>query len=143
MDARVVASLSAGAERFARHARSRRYRGSIAIAFVLLVATLIPTGGVVGPEPPLGSQAFVFGLDTWLHLIGFGALSASIVLAGRRPTWRLVAVAIVLTTAFGALIELLQWPLPWRMGSVADVVANAVGAAVGGCVAFVGRRLRK
>jgi hypothetical protein len=72
------------------------------------------------------------GFDpTLFHVLGYGGLSLlvgwGLAVVDRR---RLLAVTL-LVTLFGAGIELLQGPLPYRTMAGLDAVTNAVGAAAG------------
>ncbi len=108
------------------------YRGPLALATVLLAASLVPVGLFAGGGgAPVTTQFLGVGLDKWLHVVGFGALAASLVSAMDKFSWRELASVLIVTVAFGVAIELLQWPLPWRTASLADVLADAVGAIVG------------
>ena len=71
-----------------------------------------------------------FGMDTWLHVAGYAALSASSSLAlaanGRGIQ---TAIGSVVAVAFGLGVELLQTAVPTRSFAWSDVVANAVARA--------------
>ncbi|MFC6953555.1 VanZ family protein [Halorubellus litoreus] len=72
--------------------------------------------------------------DKELHFVAYTAVTvtaagATIELRARRR-YR-IGIVIAFATAFGVGIELVQWPLADRYASMADVVANAAGTAVG------------
>lgn len=100
----------------------RRRLVPLAIAVVAVIGSLLPA-----PE----GRAFPPGSDLVVHGVGYAALAASLAWAeragDRAATLRLAAVAV----AFGAVLELLQGPVPGREPAVADLVANVVGAGVG------------
>ncbi|WP_143040913.1 VanZ family protein [Halopenitus malekzadehii] len=140
----------------------RRYRPRgldvlVILAIVVLAASLVPVpdGGLTGGDPgggpiPFGLDPFPVRLDPFLvsHLIAYGALAVSCrrVLTAASVGWSRVAVlaaAVVLATGYGAVIEVLQVPLPWRSGGLVDAGINAVGAGVGVVLDSVGRVLRR
>jgi VanZ family protein len=106
--------------------RSRRWLPA-AVAFAILAASLLPgsasgaAGGAVGPV----------GVDKLLHVVGYAVLAAVALAALRRPNGREVLAVVVLVTAFGGAVELLQAPISGRSVSVLDLVADAVGAVLG------------
>jgi len=68
--------------------------------------------------------------------------------AGAAASLRSVVGVWAMTVAFGALIEVLQAPIPYRSAQVGDLVMDAAGAAAGllafSCVrALRGRRRRR
>ncbi|WP_280537543.1 VanZ family protein [Halopenitus sp. POP-27] len=133
----------------------RRYRPRglavlAVLAIVVLAASLVPVpdGGLAGGDP--GGSPIPFGLDPFLvsHLIAYGALAVSCrrTLTAASVGWSrlcVVGAAVVLATGYGAVIEVLQVPLPWRSGGLADAGINAVGAGVGVVLDSVGWVLRR
>jgi VanZ family protein len=106
----------------------RRWLLVVLVAGVILVASLVPTGG--GTTPTL----LGVGLDKWQHLGGYAALAVVLgyaLRAGDRPRTETLVVAFAVTVGYGILIECLQLPLASRAFSVGDMLANGVGAAVG------------
>ncbi|MDQ7844190.1 MAG: VanZ family protein [Armatimonadota bacterium] len=79
---------------------------------LLLVVSVLP--------PTLGGQGGVLG-----HLLGYGIF----VLLLRR--WQRVGPAVLLAWGYGALIEAVQWALPYRSAESIDLVVNGVGVAGG------------
>lgn len=68
------------------------------------------------------------------HLLAFGMLSASLLLAlsqGRRPRLSLALIAFTLTMLYAASDELHQSFVPDRTGRVDDLVVDTIGALVG------------
>jgi len=111
-----------------RPARSR-WALPLGIAALILAASIAPTsGGDALPVVPLGA-------DAWLHVTGYAALSVTLsraLAAGSRRIPPAVGLAAVAAVAFGAGVELLQTAVPTRGFSWSDIVANAVGSALGG-----------
>ena len=90
----------------------------------ILVASLLP--GTVGAP----------GGMLW-HLLGYGVLGA---LWGQ---WQAVWVVWVLATGYGAVIEGLQWLLPYRLAEAADLLTNALGALTGLAITRAWARLHR
>ncbi|WP_276298950.1 VanZ family protein [Halorussus lipolyticus] len=104
----------------------------LAVAFVaggiLYASVLDSPGGGLSTLGPFG----VFGMDKWLHAVGYAVLAgtlASALAPGRSPTV-VAALAALLTVGYGIGLEFAQAPLAQRYFSVADMVADAVGAFV-------------
>lgn len=113
-----------------------RWFGVAAVCGVVFYASVLasPTSG--GPSfGPLG----IFGLDKWLHGLAYAGLGATAAYAfeADKHLVRAIAFAFVLAVAYGIFIEFAQAPIPARHFSVADMVADAVGAGLG-VVAFAG-----
>jgi VanZ family protein len=102
---------------------------ALAWAGVIFVTGILPTQGVV--------ETVSGGHDDLATMVGhFMAYMVLGFLLGRAlGGWRVergrVLLALVLAVALGAVIELIQMPLPYRDGQVVDLVVNAAGAAVG------------
>ena len=124
---------------------NRTDRRVILVAAAILVASVLPLGSGTGGAT--SGALLGVGLDKWLHAVGFAVLAAALVgYLERRRSPRpgrpaaTLARAVLLATLFGAGAELLQWPLPWRRASTADLAADAVGALVGAAAALLVRR---
>jgi VanZ family protein len=104
----------------------RRYALPVAVATVIVLASVVdPAGG--GPEVAVGPV----GADKFVHAAGYAVLTAALLVAGRPFEGRQrtgAALAVVLATAFGAGLEVVQATLPARTFSVGDAAANALGA---------------
>jgi VanZ family protein len=77
-------------------------------------------------------------MDKVLHVLAFACLAGVACWSwspSRQASWR-IALGL---TAYGVFIELVQSQLPWREASVADVIADAVGIALGLAMAHRGR----
>ncbi|WP_410765674.1 VanZ family protein [Haloferax sp. DFSO60] len=110
--------------------RPRRTLAVVGYALAVFVASVV--------NPPGGSQEMAttgpFGLvgaDKWLHAIGYTILSAGVASALDAQTRRLLLVSAGIAVVYGAGIEVVQGFLPYRSFSLADFVANGVGAALG------------
>lgn len=74
--------------------------------------------------------------DKAQHASAFAVLGAWGLLAYPRRPWR-VPIALL---AFGGAIELAQASTPWRFGDWQDLLADAVGLAIGAALAWWPRR---
>ena len=94
-------------------------RGAFAVAVLVSLALLFAPAGDV-PDAPAG-------IDKVVHLVLFLALAVT----GRRAGAR-AAVLGGLLLAYGAVSEVLQALMPLeRSGSLADLIADALGVALG------------
>ncbi|MCZ7651628.1 MAG: VanZ family protein [Thermoanaerobaculia bacterium] len=95
-----------------------------AMALLLLPVESFPGGGLV-------AQLFPWGPDKLVHTLLFGGLallaSRSLRLLGAPAPLALAALA---ATAWGALAELAQRLVPGRAPEAADLLADALGAAL-------------
>lgn len=107
--------------------RVLRFLPLLAVLAVILYAGLRPE-----PVPQAFDQQ-----DKLHHLLGFAALAFSMRMA--FPRLRLFWV-VVLCLAMAVLVELGQGYQPHRVASVADMVANALGVAVGVACSLVAQR---
>jgi len=106
-----------------------RHLPAAAFAAILLVTSLLPVPESGGQTLP---SLLGVTLDKWVHAGSYGLLTGLLAWGhGSRDSW-VVAALVVLTAGYGAGIELLQGLVPSRGTSVADMVANAVGAALVG-----------
>lgn len=86
------------------------------------------------PYPRHDLTAWMHGTDGPLNVLLYLPAGALLATATRRPGRALLALA-----GLSLAIEVLQAVTGWRSGSLGDVVANVIGAALGVCVALVGR----
>jgi len=107
--------------------RSRRLL-PLALAVVILAASLVPGGG----GGATGGTVGAIGVDKLLHFGGYALLTAVSLAALRARSARTVLAVALLVTVFGGVVELLQGPVPGRSVSTLDLVADALGALVGG-----------
>ena len=112
-----------------RPPRWLRWVGVALVAGVIFYSSVLdsPDSGL----PALGPLG-LFGIDKWLHALAYAALAAALAsaLAADRPLASAAVLAAALAVAYGVGIEFLQAPLPERHFSVADMVADGVGAAI-------------
>lgn len=112
-----------------RPPRRLRWVGVALVAGVIFYSSVLdPPGSGLPALGPLG----LFGIDKWLHALAYAALAATLAsaLAADRPAATAAVLAAALAVAYGVGIEFVQAPLPERSFSVADMVADGVGAAV-------------
>lgn len=100
----------------------------VGLAFAILVAS------VVDPGEGGTSTVFGIGVTVYTHVLAYGALSVAIGYARLSADRRTLVIAVVVATAYGALIELLQGMIPYRTMSALDAVLNAMGATIGAVV---------
>jgi hypothetical protein len=105
-------------------------RGAFAVTLLVSLAVLFAPAGEV-PDAPAG-------VDKVVHLVLFLALAVTGRWAGARA-----AVLGGLLVAYGAVSEVLQELTPLeRSGSVADLLADALGVALGLGAWALGERVR-
>ncbi len=104
-------------------------------AACLVAVSIIPGSAVPGPRIP--------GLDKVAHF-GFYLILAFLALRATRQTslafWAVITISC---GVFGAALELVQGFLPGRSPSVADGIANVLGAAAGSAAYVLWVRRRK
>ena len=106
-------------------------RGAFAVAVLVSLAVLFAPAGEV-PDAPAG-------VDTAIHLVLFLALAVT----GR---WAGVRAGVLggLLVAYGGVSEVLQAITPLdRSGSLADLLADAIGVALGLSAWALGERARR
>jgi len=108
-----------------------RWWPAVVVGTVVLVFSLVPLGAS-GPVGGGGSVVVLgLGADKLLHVVDYAALAFALGYARRARTPGALLTAFVAAVAVGGVVELLQGPLPTRATSLADAVANTVGAALG------------
>lgn len=103
---------------------------------LLLVLLLVISVLALAPAPP---KALDSGWDKLNHFSAFAALALSAFFAD-RPSLRHAGRVAAALLAYGGLIEILQSFLPPRQGEWADLLADAIGIALGLAVAALARR---
>jgi len=98
-------------------------------------ATLLWMAGILVVSLLPGTAATPGG-TVW-HLLGYGVLGA---LWGQ---WRAGWMVWLLATAYGAVIEGLQWLVPYRLAETSDLLTNAAGALAGLALTRAWARLRR
>jgi hypothetical protein len=129
-------------------------RGWLVWGLVVLVVSVVPVGWVFGLAPEetwsLGGSVghfFEFGLFAALVAIAWGRRGRA---RDGRPAGagdgtgvslrRGLAAGALAAVAYGAAIEVVQVPIPYRNGDWRDLVVDVVGAAVGLGILVVARR---
>ena len=117
-----------------RRARVCAGMATATLVVVVLAVTLVPGSAVEGGAC-LACGNFALA-DAILNLVLFVPLGIGLAMLLPRYVWLPVALAVGLSTG----IELAQLLLPGRYATLADVVANGTGAAIGaGLVRHAGR----
>jgi len=117
-------------------ARRVRIGAALVVALAVTVASLVPPGDGLSVTGPLG----VLGIDKWLHGIAYAGLAGTTAFAlvdDVRVDVRLATRTTLGAVLYGVGIELLQAAVPYRTFSLADAVANGVGAVLGVAVALL------
>jgi VanZ family protein len=96
---------------------------------VIAVTGLLPTRSVVSVVS--GGHDSVATLSGHFAAYALLGLLLGVALGGWETSGRGVLGAWALAVALGALIELVQGPLPYRDAQAIDMILNAAGAAVG------------
>lgn len=106
----------------------RRFSRSILWAVIILVLCTIPGKDIPEPDFLRWLKA-----DKLTHIFLFGTLAYLLLLdASSIPGKKLTFILIVITIAYGGLIELLQSiPIVQRDSDIRDAAANAIGAIFG------------
>ncbi len=74
-----------------------------------------------------------------MHVLAYGVWMGVAALAFPDRLWRMALLGL----ALGAILELIQWPLPYRTFNPVDLAANTVGIGVGMMVWGVGKKVRR
>ncbi|AZH24890.1 VanZ family protein [Haloplanus aerogenes] len=110
--------------------RSIRWLLVIAVLAAILVFSIVrPPGTGRLVTGPFG----VLPLSTWLHAIGYAGLALVLAYAlqsSPRPNWQLLCLVFGFATAYGVGMELIQSTLAYRTFDPADILVNAVAAAL-------------
>lgn len=110
----------------------RRGLWRAALLLLLLVISVL----ALSPAPP---RTLDSGWDKLNHLAAFVALAVAASLSTQATLSHALRCAIGLLS-YGALIEILQSQLPPREGDWADLLADAIGIALGLAIAALARR---
>lgn len=121
-----------GARRLPMQAGALLRRGGRAwqVVFVLLLAVVV-YGSLV---PPSKEPGFVLPFPDWVqHGVAYAALMLTLLAGQRRPRYWIDAGALLV---LGAVIEVLQGWLGYRVADALDLLADAVGIALGAACAM-------
>ena len=102
---------------------------SLAYAAAILFVSVIPV-----PEGPKGIP-----VDKWVHVCEYLLLAWLLWQASYLSGFsflKTAAVSILLPAVYGALIECIQYFIPYRSADVMDALANSIGALIGYAAAF-------
>jgi VanZ family protein len=108
---------------------------AVAVAVALLVASVVDPRWIGA-----SGVARTPGLTTALHLFGYAAFGTAVVAVVGIDRWW---VAVVVSAAYGAFVELLQFGLAYRTAGLVDAGVNGVGAAVGVALWWIAVRARR
>jgi len=109
-------------------------------ALLLVAVSLLPSG--IGPLS--GWDAAVGpALQNLLHVPAYGLLVGLTAGVAGLSRLRHLALAAACCAAFGGLLECAQAAIPGRLGSLDDVLLNAVGSAAGAGAVFGLRKLTR
>lgn len=102
-----------------------------AVVFAASVADP-PSGGL-----PLAGPFGLVGVDKWIHVGTYAALAVLVAYALWTTTSRRLIAAVVVASAYGLGIEVVQSVLPLRAFELLDVLANTLGALLAAVVLWV------
>jgi len=112
-------------------------------AVLLLIGASIPTSDLIRIQRFNRFFSYILS-DKAIHFLGFGLLAWLLCYGYCRAgkTRALYLMSGILAVGYGFVIELIQIPLPYRIFSWDDLVADAVGVALALFLfrLFVGRR---
>ena len=80
--------------------------------------------------------------DKLVHAWSWAILTVLLAMGGRSqrwPRWLAIGGAVAVAIGFGALVECYQGHVPGRDSSLADLIADAIGAVAGGAGALYGQ----
>ena len=105
-----------------------KYIPTILVCTLVLILSVINTGVLPKTDVP--------SADKIVHSIMYLGITLVIMLDQtsyfkRRITQRQLLFALIFTFGYGTTIEGIQSLLPWRSGSIYDIIANSLGVAVG------------
>lgn len=110
-----------------------------------LVFTAVTAGSVTGNVPQAPPGGFGDFWDKYLHFAAYAGLALALAYATvhwRDQPYRRAAIVFCVAVGYGLLMEFVQGPIPNRYFSLADALANALGASLVVIWFVVERRLR-
>lgn len=120
-------------------ARLQRYR---ALPMLVVMGTIFFLSSIPGDKLPLPS---IYQIDKLAHLMAYGTLAATILIAHKWQTRLQFPARVVFLTIVGALFygvtdEFHQAFVPGRCVSGGDLLADTLGAALVACLWYFGLR---
>ena len=117
------------------------YRWALTLAFIAFVVGLSITPGVERPDDSLFSWLFTNTAplpQKVLHVVTYAVLGALWMwtLAGIASRPARIALSLSLALVLGIVLEWYQTTVPGRYGSIADILLNSLGAALGIVIAL-------
>lgn len=109
--------------------RPVRIGAAVLVAAVICYFSLLDAPPAQPPTPGGGLLAEL----SLLHVVAYAGLALALAYATVEfadRSLRRLALVVLLAVGYGIAVELLQAPLPDRYYSLADMLANALGAAV-------------
>ncbi|MCL7416674.1 MAG: VanZ family protein [Halalkalicoccus sp.] len=112
--------------------RRNRWTAVLGVALAILAVSVVPIPGAV-PDEGGGIPTSVM-----FHFLGYATLAAliGVALLVRQPPVRGSGTGLASASAYGVLIECLQYPIPYRSFSYVDMLVNGAGATLGALVAL-------
>jgi VanZ family protein len=109
-------------------------------ATVVFVAAVVPVGWVFGFAPN-SAWSWMSGLG---HFAEFGIFAALVAVAwDRRHEWRrALLVGVTAGVGYGLLVEIVQYPLPYRSADPRDFALDVCGVAAAALLLSWARRAR-
>jgi VanZ family protein len=112
---------------------------TVAYVLALTAASLLPSGDSAGPLEGWDKDIRP-GVQNLLHVPAYAVLVWFVAEAAGLRRLPCLATAAVVCAAFGGLLEWAQAAIPGRMGSVEDMLLNALGALAGLAVVVMLRK---
>jgi hypothetical protein len=121
-------------------------RSIVGFSLLVLVVSVVPVPGSSGGEAAFFTLSV--GVDPFVasHLLAYAIIAGLCRRTLRERDFEVreaAVIAVVLAAGYGATIELLQVPIPWRSGGPFDAAINAVGAVVGVLVGTIAGALAR
>lgn len=114
--------------------RTHRWRWLVRIQFFVMLATYLYLGAT-----RISAEVAASFNDLVAHALGYTVAAVSAYVAF---TWgRSFFLSLVFLWAFSLFVEIVQFHLPYRSFSIADILANTSGLVVGTFVVFVWRMI--
>ncbi|MFB6075351.1 MAG: VanZ family protein [Haloarculaceae archaeon] len=107
--------------------RSVRWALVALVAATILLLSVTRSPDLARVTGPLG----LVGSDKWLHAGAYAGLAAVLAYAlAEQPAGRAALLVFLAAVAFGLVVEVIQFGIPYRDFSLLDGVADAAGATL-------------